>query len=622
MLTRARRAPAEEFDFAGAADGALSDALHEERQAEKTLREYTLDVPEPGVGALRFEDFPFQEEWYSEEVANAGEVVLAKSAQIGASAWAVRIGIRQSDQFGDTGLYVFPTQDHVNEFSDERVDPAIEASPYLQRRIPRKYVKTKKLKRIGRGFLHFRGSNSNAGAQSIAAQFVIFDEYDLLDQTNLVQIERRISGATQIGKKPKTVRLGYPFLVNTGIDREWKSTDQRVWHVCCRGCGLEQPIAWEENFRWTMPGVVDDAGEPKVMRPGMDAFEDPKELEDVWRVCASCEASLEDSAPGAGDGALRVGRWIAQRPGARAIGFHAWRGMVPVTDLRALVIASRGTKEGERLAFSVLDLGKPYTTGQAALTDEDLALAAELGLPRALAAYDGPNPVTMGVDVGDAKGIHVQIDEQLPEEVRGVPNPRRTLWMGTVGSFDELAQMVDLFRVSVVGIDYNPERRLARTLRSTFPGRVVMVEFATAYDSQPLRLDVDDNGVPLRALVNRTDMVDGMMDAIRQRRSRPLQRGAWPLKWAAQMKSLHRVAKLDTKGRPFYAYEETGSDGFDYAMAAGYALVATELWRAFGAAREQIAAQHGRRMEDEEIGFRRMRLDGPGGDYEPGFGGE
>lgn len=618
-LTRPRRSRDERgggFEFGEVVLAGVAESDVEREAAAKPLVEYAKEIPASGVGPLRFEDFPFQEEWYSEEVASARHVTLSKSAQIGASEWAMRIEIRDVDQFGDRGLYIFPTDTHVREFGDERLTPMIEGSKYLLGRIATKYVKTKSLKRIGRGFLYLRGSNSQAGAQSIGAQSIVFDEYDLLDQQNLVQIERRVSGAVQLGKVPKMRRLGYPFTPNAGIDSHFRASDQRIWHVVCKACGDEQPVVWEDNFRWTMPGSE------YVHRPGDDEeFDDRTVLDRVWRCCRRCEASLEDSAQGVKDGALRSGRWIAQNPLSKRIGFHAWRGMVPVTDLEALVVASRATMAGERLAFYVLDLGRPFSDAKSTLTDGDLAAAAALGLERAVHAYTGPNPTTMGVDIGDSKGIHIQIDEQLPAEGGERMNPRRTLWVGTVQTWDEIAQLVRLFNVAVVALDYNPERRDARTLREQFYGRVVMVEFATAYGAAPMDLKLDDNGVPLRALVSRTDMLDGMMDAIRTRRSRPLQPQAWPVKWATQMKALHRKAELDTKGRPFYTYDTTGSDGDDYAFAAGYALIATELWRAFGWAHEQIVASQGRPVGEEEIGFRRVQLGMGVHDYDPGMGG-
>lgn len=607
-----RRTDGRALTFAEMVDGEVRH--HAERKQEaaapvaptKPLREYAVDIPEPEVGPLRFDDFPFQREWYSDEVAAARDVVLPKSAQVGASAWSMRSAIERVDQHGDTGIIVFPGDDNVQAFGDERIEPAIEASSYLRSRIPRKYVRTKRLKRIGRGFLHLRGSNSKAGAQSIAAQMIVLDERDLLDEANVAQILRRVSGAVQTGRTVRIRQLGYPYTPGAGIDEAWRSSDQRVWHVTCSECGDEQPVRWEENVRWTMPGVQ------RVLRPGADEFEDPAVLEAVWRCCRSCAASFEDTAPGARDGVLRSGRWIPQNPGASIIGFHAWRGMVPVTDLRALVLASRATKESAREAFSVLDLGRPYVSGAASLTVEALMAACALGLPRALEGYQGPNPVTMGFDVGDEKGIHVRIDEQLPAEMAGVLNRRRALWQGIVHSFDQLADLMVRFNVSMAAGDYNPERRMVRALRSYFPGRVIGVEYSPLPQEKTLNLKLDDAGVPLSVTVYRTDAIDAMMDSIRQLRSIPLKTP--PPQWMTQMQVLRRVSGVTPSGKPVRRYDKADSQADDYAHAETYALVATELWRASGMSHEAAAAATGRLASDEEMGFRRMRLGMDGSD--------
>jgi hypothetical protein len=618
MATRALLRPTvrrdeEDFDFAEAVDDEWRAGDEQDVAAKRSLMDYAELMPEPGIGALRFDDFPFQVEWYSDEVANADECVWAKGAQVGASGAGIRWVIRQVDQFGDTGLYVMPTDEVVEKFSDERVEPAIEESPYLLSKIKRKWVRNKKHKRINRGFLHMRGSNSKAGAQSVAAQFLFLDERDLLDQGNVEMIMRRVSGAVQIGKRPKIRHAGYPLIPNDGIDLLYRQSDQRVWHVTCPSCGEEQPITWEENVRWTMPGT------DRAHRAGDDEFEDRKEVGDVWRQCRSCEASLEDTRPGRKDGALRTGRWIAKFPERDVIGFHVWRGMVPVTDLKALVVASRGTKETDKEAFAALDLGRPYSSGQQSLSDGDLARACGFGIEQ-VEAYYGANVTTMGVDVAGERDLNVQIDEQLPPERAGMPNRRRALWIGRVSSFEGVVELMVRFRVLVCAIDSNPERRAAKALRAAFPGRVVLVEYDARYDSEPLILKSDEAGVPLIARVNRTDAIDGMMDSVRQVRWMPL--ATPPPGWMAQMKALHRKSELNKKGTGIERhYVTTGTDGDDFAHAATYGLVATELWRANVVADERIAAGAGTQMSDEDMGFRRVRLSAENADsYSPGLG--
>lgn len=596
-----------------AADWEATEA--EASAGKRSMQEYADLMPEPGVGPLRFDDFPFQAEWYTDPVANAEEVVFAKGAQVGASAYGVRWTIRQVDQFSDTGLYVMPTLDDVFDFGDERIEPAIEESPYLQSRIKGKYVKNKKLKRIGHGFLHMRGSNSKSGAQSVPAVFLFLDEADLLDQTNLPMIMRRVTGARQRGKIPKIRWAGYPLLPNRGIDAKWQDSDMRVWHVTCLSCGLEQALTWEENVRWTVPGFHEGDseqnvhGDPelpvRVMRPGTDAFVEREDLGDVWRQCSGCEASLEDSDEYRKDGALRHGQWIPQQPGRRIIGFHVWRGMVPGTDLRQIVVASRGTMDQEKEAFAALDLGRAYAGGEASLTDGDLARACSFGIER-VEAYRGSNPTTAGIDVAGERDLNMQIDEQLPPEMPGLPNQRRTLWAGTCSTFGEVAELLIRFRVHVAVVDSNPERRMAKELRREFPGIVVLGEFGPADRDNPLKLETDENGMPLKAVVNRTDAIDAMMDAIRQVRQIPLRTP--PPKWASQMKSLVRRTRINNQGIPVREYHTSGTDGDDYALTAVYALVATELWRVFSQTQGLLAQRAGEHMPDEEIGFKRINL--------------
>lgn len=583
----------------------------QDRQADldlaRPMREYAELIPEPGFGPLRFDLFPYQEAWYTAEIADAEEVVWMKSTQVGMSAYAWRWAVRRCDQFGDTVLYIFPTDTHVTEFGDERIEPAIEDSQYLKARIRARFVRHKRLKRIGRGFLHLRGSNSKAGAQSVAAQDLVFDEYDFLDQQNLPQIERRITGARQLGRHPRIRRLGTPTIEGEGIAAAYESSDKRVWMVRCDACSLEQEVTWEENVKWR------NEPDGPVYRAGRDEYTDPDHVEEVWRCCKACEEPI----------AVAVGRWVATQPDRSVIGFHATRLIVPNTDLRQIVKASRKTRPQYVEAFENNDLGRPYSAAEASLDMPALLAACELGGPK-VEAYVGFNPITMGVDVAGERDLNVWIDEQLAPEHPSIPNPRRALWIGTCSSFEQLVKLVEAFRPAVIAIDSNPERRMAKALRSTFaPGRVVLVEYDAKNASESIKVDTGEKGtplegVPLKARVNRTEAIDAMMDSIRQLRNLPLRDP--PHGWFDQMRALKRKTVLDAKGNVSRVYATTGTQGDDYAHAAVYALVATELWRMRGGANAMIPRD--RHIPDEELGFQRVRLSGDNANitYRPGLG--
>lgn len=578
------------------------DAAH----ARRPMREYAELVPEPGVGLLRIkDDFPYQADWYSEEVANAEEVVWMKSTQVGMSAYAWRWAVRQADQFGQTGIYIFPTDSHVTEFGDERIEPAIEESPYLQARIRPRFVRHKKLKRIGLGFLHLRGSNSKAGAQSVAAQFLVFDEYDFLDAQNLPQIERRITGARQLGHTPRIRRLGTPTIEGHGISLAWESSDQRVWKVVCEGCGLSQEITWEENMRWTNPD------REEVMRAGHDDYDNVKDVERAWRACSDCEAELD----------VRLGAWEAQRPGAKVIGFHATRLIVPRTDLTQIIVASRSTKPMEVEAFENNDLGRPYSAVESSLDAAAIIAACSLG-QYAQEGYSGPNPVTMGVDVAGERDLSVRISEQLPPEHEGLPNRRRALWIGEVKDFREIGRLMELFGVAMCAIDSRPETRMAKALRAAYPGRIVLVEYDARNESESIKVESGEvgtpwEGVPQRVKVNRTEALDAMMDSIRSRWNIPLLEP--PHNYVAQLRAPKRKTVISQTLKVSRVYVSGGTVGDDYAHAEVYDLVATELWRMMSEV-QAIQGQEGREVPDEEMGFRRVRLaDGDAAEWRPGF---
>lgn len=585
----------------------LSEQAAVATELAKPMREYAELIPEPGFGPLRFDLFPYQEEWYTEDVANAEEVVWIKSTQTGMSAYAWRWAVRQVDQFGDTTLYIFPTAEHVREFGDERIEPAIEQSSYLKSRIGAAFVRHKSLKRIGAGFLHLRGSNSKAGAQSVAAQCLVFDEYDLLDQRNLPQIERRITGARQIGRHPKIRRLGTPTVEGAGIAQAFEHSDQRVWKVECPDCALEQEVTWEENVRWT------NEPDGPTMRAGHDEYDDPKHVERVWRCCKACEAELD----------VARGQWEPQRPGRTVIGYHATRLIVPRTDLKQIVVASRSTRPMDVETFENNDLGRAYSASEASLDQTALLAACELGGPR-LEAYVGFNPVTMGVDVAGERDLNVRIDEQLPPENPAIPNPRRALWIGTCDSFEKVVALIERFQVQVCVVDANPERRMGKALRSTFaPGRVLLCEYDDRNEADSIKVETGEkgtvlDGVPLKVRVNRTEAIDAMMDSIRQLRNLPLRDP--PAGWFDQMRSLKRKTELDKRGRVKRVYKTTGTAGDDFAHADVYCLVATELWRMRGGANAMLG-QPNTPIPDEELGFRRVRLSGDNAPIDEWYGG-
>lgn len=524
------------------------------QQHHRGMLEYARLVPEGNLGPLRIDDFPYQlEPFYSDEIADALEVVYKKSTQIGASTFLWRWAVRRCDQFNETTMYFFPTATHVTEFGDERIEPSIEASEYLQRRIPRGHTRRKTMKQIGGGNLQLRGLTSKAGAQAVAAQAIVIDEYDDCPADNISQAERRLTGARQSGHKPRIRRSGRPSLPGFGIDAAYEESDKRIWHVTCPECQLEQIVDFTENLRWRT-----HAAGSTVLRAGHDDYEVAKDVAEAWRVCKSCEVSLEGEP-------IRTGVWkqTAHGPG-RVIGYHITRLIVPNTDLEQIVIASRATKISAVEAFHNADLGVAYASAEAMLTDTDLDRAMTRGYPEAHMAYHGNYPITLGVDVASERNLSARISEHYPD------GSRKALRVWEPTDFQGIADAMEAFNVTLAAIDAQPERRSAKALVRDFPGRVVLVEYEDNPRLPAWKYRPEDNTVR----VNRTEAIDAMMDSVRDGSNIMLREE--PANYREQMKALKRRNEETPKGIR-KVYVTTGSAGDDYAHAEVYDLVAKEM---------------------------------------------
>lgn len=529
------------------------------------MADWATLAPEPRVGPLSFKGFPFQGPnpvsssgpgvpgLYSEEVADAREVVIQKATQAGVSALMWRWAARRADQFADRVLYLFPTDRHVTEFGRERIDTSIEESPYLQSRCPAGVINNQHQKRIGDGWLYLRGTVASraqkraAGAQSVAAQAIVFDEYDDLEPGTVAQFERRLSGASQSGGTSRVRRVGVPTVDDYGVALAYAQSDRRRWHVTCGECKKEHVPEWT-NVRWT----TRRSGDQDVCRPGHDLFEDDKDVAEAWRVCPHCETEVD----------VADGRWLATNPGHPIIGFHVPRLIIPGADIESIVVNSRGRKLAEIEAFHQNDLGEPYTTADAGIGRDVLEAASSMG-DEFVSSYSGPFIVTAGLDVASARDLNMRISAH---DENGIRHP---LWIGTVSSFDEAATKMDLYNIRLLAVDHLPERREARALAAAFAGRVVLAR----YDDD-VKKPIDINEVDNLVAANRTDAIDAALEGIRSGRTR-LPRSP-PMDYIEHLGSMRRRLEWDARGRPTYRYVSVGTKGDDFVHAEVFDLMAKE----------------------------------------------
>lgn len=189
-------------------------------------------------------------------------IVCQKSAQVG---WTdgVIVNILGKHVHLDPCpmIALFPKSGTAKNFTREKLNPTIEASPELAKRIDtraRGSDNTLEFKSFAGGFLKLAGSNSPSDIKSTPARVVIVEEPD---DTN-----RDVKGqgsAIALGKERnktfwnrKTLIGGTPTIKSfSEIESEILPSDQRRFFVPCHACGAANPLRWE-HVTWLSDSLI------------------------------------------------------------------------------------------------------------------------------------------------------------------------------------------------------------------------------------------------------------------------------------------------------------------------------------------------------------------------------
>lgn len=228
------------------------------------------------------------------------EVVLMAGAQTGKSESGNNWTGYVIDNAPGPMLLVQPTVDNVKRYSKQRITPMILECPTLKEKVAdnksRESGNNMLEKEFPGGILLMGGANSAAGLRSMPIRYLFADEIsnwpadvdgegDPLDlasaRTNTFGSRRKIFKCST----PKT----YP---TCRIDREYRKTDQRRYHVPCPHCGDKHILLWE-NF------VIPKDGNGKPRPDG------------AYMVCPECGGVIQEFHKTA---MLAGGEWRATAP--------------------------------------------------------------------------------------------------------------------------------------------------------------------------------------------------------------------------------------------------------------------------------------------------------------------
>ncbi len=185
------------------------------------------------------------------------KVTFKKSAQVGGTECGLNLFGFTVDRAPAPMLILLPTTDEVKKYVATKLQPAIDATPAIKRKVREQKSRDEKgststFKKFPGGFCQIAGSNSSSGLQMISVKIVIFEEVseypanaggrgDPIDQAIT-----RTKGYTDVRKL---------FFVSTPgikgacrVTHEYEEGDQRRRYVPCPHCGVYQTLRWE-NFR-------------------------------------------------------------------------------------------------------------------------------------------------------------------------------------------------------------------------------------------------------------------------------------------------------------------------------------------------------------------------------------
>ena len=452
----------------------------------------------------------------------ATEVVICKAAQVFISELCINLALWCADtKAGQRGnaLYVFPSKETIGDFTRARVDTAVEESPYLASRVrPLKGLQSVGkvadnvgLKRVGRGFVYFRGSNAEAGLLTIDADLVIYDEVDRLREGTLNLGQKRL-GSSLLGWQRYASTPKFPEI---GVDALWLRSDRRRYHLKCERCGEWQHLVFPDNVR-----------------------------EDGQTVCRACKEPINR---------LAAGEWVAEHSGADLHGYHMTKLLSPRADIPALaklgyaILARDVTDQSAIQEFYNQDLGLPHAPEGGQLSRAEISAC--------IADYSlddwAPTGCTMGVDVG-AK-LHVVVSALSPDS----PGKRRLAFAGAVHDWSALDALMPRFDVSCCVVDAEPEHHKAREFANRWPGRVWLCHYpntSTWVHQEPVIWKDDEQSVS----AHRTITLDGLFAEVRERRIEYPREVLHLPEFGEQMMAPVRVVEKAASGNMVARYVEGG----------------------------------------------------------------
>lgn len=354
--------------------------------------------------------------------------VDVKCSQVGLSTVDVLKAYFLAQVLGRRVIYSLPSDKLVEDFSTTKLEKIERANPLI---CPTGTKNKQSKSWTDAGFVLLRGTMGSSQDVMVTADYIVADEVNHSDIGVVEGLESRL----QASPIKAQWWFGHPTFPGVGVDAKWKESDQREWHVTCRGCGQVQPLDFWQNIN----------RERKIY------------------VCRSCGHEISDDD-------RRSGEWIPLNPGARWHGRHISHLIAPWISAADVLEAEK--KPRDYFFSKVLALPN---VGEGGAVDPSLIRQARVwpvpedNVPKQKfigVDVGGPLHVVIGTEHGVTKTLTLGDDPGIQPKDQGRFDNAKSKW-------GKLHQLMKLERPTLLVIDNLPSGKEQAAFQRLHPNRVL-----------------------------------------------------------------------------------------------------------------------------------------------------
>ncbi len=410
---------------------------------------------------IEFDNHPFLIDIYDDP---ATELTVMKGAQVGMSTLQILKNHYDAKRYKMDIIYTLPTDKDVGVFVGGKVNRIIANNSSMIQDVADK--DSIEQKQVGNSMIYFRGTWTKKAAIMVTADRLVHDEKDSSKLDVIADYKARL----QHSKFKQVHTFSHPSLPETGVDADWRRSDQKHWWIKCPHCKYQQFLNW-------------DTENPSKMSIDID--------KGIF-ICKKCKGELEDW--------VRVwGQWVAKFPDRKVSGYWVPLLICPWVSAKDIIEKYRNPETTPEFFYTKI-LGLPFADASSKLLRDSFFQ----NLTGALWNPTDNERVVIGIDTG------LKIDYVMG-------NTKGLFFHGDTTEYGDLDNLMKRWPKAVAVIDAGGDLIGSRKFQERWPGRVFLCYFGT--DRKTNELVRWGKGDETSAVVaDRNRMIQLVIDEFRNKR--------------------------------------------------------------------------------------------------------